>query len=668
MFAWRDNYISYNGAANDPYWTSVSLLENFEYPLTPFIDDSNNNFPITITGTPNPTSKLPSGNTGGSGFFVGNTSTPTYLTMPANSAWSLGTGNFTFECWVYITNFSDGSNFGGYMPIVTWGDGSYKVFRVRPTGINFESSSLFVSYNATWPGAVTIVINTWYNVALVRSSTTSVTAYLNGVPGTPTTINATAQFGDATNVMNVGVKPNDPGYWWGYMSNWRLTKGTALYSTTYTPSTIPLTASASTSGLLTFTNQGLISNNIFVDNSGVTNAPLTFTGSPSYSGLSPFDNTYPGSINFVSASVQYITIPSNIAFTYGTGDFTIECWFYRSSIGVIQYLIDQRNSGVANAIIPTLYIDASNFLVYFVSNAVRIQGASALSAGTWYSVSVSRSSTSTKMFLNGTQDGSTYTDSNSYATSRVSIGNNGATAGNYFNGYITNVRLSKGFAYYTANYTPSTIPLTNSTTYTSLLLLANSGFQDLSTQGQKITSTVAGSSRLSTIQKKFGTQSSLYTPQGYQTVSDATSLQFGTGDFTIECWVYRNAAGVLHSIISKGTSTTGYTLQINTSNQLIFTSTTTILKTSTTTIGATTWTYVAITRSGTTGYMFINGTLEGATYSDTTNYNQTSVMYIGADRSATNGLNGYLDDIRITKGVCRYTASFTAPTSSFPTS
>jgi hypothetical protein len=146
-------------------------------------------------------------------------------------------------------------------------------------------------------------------------------------------------------------------------------------------------------------------------------------------------------------------------------------------------------------------------------------------------------------------------------------------------------------------------------------------------------------------------------------------LTFGTSDFTIELWVYRNVSGVAHSLLCKGATTpTGWLLQINSSNQLVWTSAGTALKTSTTTIAATTWTFVTISRTGTTGYMFINGTLEGSSFTDNTNYNQTSNMYIGVDRSVLNGLNGYLDDVRITTGVCRYTATFAAPTSTFPTS
>jgi hypothetical protein len=80
---------------------------------------------------------------------------------------------------------------------------------------------------------------------------------------------------------------------------------------------------------------------------------------------------------------------------------------------------------------------------------------------------------------------------------------------------------------------------------------------------------------------------------------------------------------------------------------------------------------VAITRSGTSGKFFINGTQSGSTGTINNFTDSSTVLAIGALDTSTgwNGpypFNGYIDDLRITKGYARYTANFTAPTSAFP--
>ena len=91
------------------------------------------------------------------------------------------------------------------------------------------------------------------------------------------------------------------------------------------------------------------------------------------------------------------------------------------------------------------------------------------------------------------------------------------------------------------------------------------------------------------------------------------------------------------------------------------------LLTSTTVISNNTWYHVAITRSGTTLRMFIDGTQEASTTSSA-NFTSTTNMFIGADVNNTNQrINGYIQDLRITNGYARYTANFTPPTQAFPT-
>jgi len=545
--------------------------------------------------------------------------------------------------------------------------------------------------------STTVPLNTWTHVAVTRSGTT-VRFFVNGVQDANTpTVSGTLH--NNPSPLYVGVlNPGEGQYWLGNISNARVVKGVAVYTTGFTPSTFPLTAVQSanvngnpsaaitagqTSLLMNFTNIGMQNNTTFADVSTIT-ATATVTGAPYYAGLTPFTNAYPGSIRLGSAN--YLTFPSNAAYNLSNGIFTFEAWIYMTSIPSTSPILSWGNGSYATfRIAPTgINFEGSP------SSSLNANFPSTITTNTWYHVALVRSSTSTvTAYLNGVAGTpvTSLTSSNTYgnASNTLSIGFKADPQ--YFNGYVSNYRLVKGVAVYTSNFTPSTLPLpaTQSAnvygnpsaaitgTQTSLLVPGTTGgFQDLSRSGQRITNTTSTTSVKTvsaTQQFKFGTQSNTLLPTAYQTVIDATSLQYGTGDFTIEGWIYTNTAGVLYGIINKGASTpTGWSIEINTSNQLIWYSSGTAVKTSTDTIPATTWTYFAISRSGSNLYMFINGTLQGTAGTDSTNYNQTNNMIIGATRALGNGLNGFLDDLRITKGIARYTASFAAPTAAFPTS
>jgi hypothetical protein len=131
-------------------------------------------------------------------------------------------------------------------------------------------------------------------------------------------------------------------------------------------------------------------------------------------------------------------------------------------------------------------------------------------------------------------------------------------------------------------------------------------------------------------------------------------------------WVYRSASGT-YGLVSKGTSTTGWSVSLNASNQVVFSFAASSFN-STGTVAATTWTHIAVVREGTGSNqtkIYISGTNDG-TGTVATDFNQTNAMYVGADRVAGGAFNGYIDDLRITNGYARYTANFTAPTAAFP--
>ena len=642
--------------SGDPYWSNVSLLTNFENNLT-FRDESTNNIALTRTGVVNPSLNIPfSGGVGGSEYFSGSSS---YLSGPNIAALQMGTGDYTVEFWMYQTSVA-----GGQVVI--------EVGRPAISGVGFQIdtiSGVIQVYGGATTGTLLItagstqVTNTWYHIALTRQGTNT-KLFINGTQSGSTATDSTSY----TQAF-VWIGANSFGgsaYFRGFISNLRIVKGTAVYTANFTPPTAPLTAITNTSLLITGTGQGMFNNATFVDQ-GPNALTVTATGAPVYSGRSPFGNTYPGSVLF-SGTGQYLSVPNSapLQLTNSTA-FTLECWIYPTVVAVGKYIMTNYNQSSPYGGYG-FGIGCDNFnsqLQFWDGGSWRYFGA--ITANTWTHIAITYqgSGTTGLVFVNGVQQGSAFTvNANiSYTAGNALIGAQSASTG-FFSGYISNARVVKGTAVYTANFTPSTTPLT-AITNTSLLVRGDTGaFYDLSNNGNSMTST--GTTAVTTQVKKYGAESASYTATAYQTVVDAVNLQLGTGDYTIEAWVYRNAAGVLHSLICKGAAATGWLLQVNSSNQLVFTVTSTAILTSTTTIAATTWTFVTVTRSGTSTRLFVSGNLE-ATATDSTNFNQTNALLVGADRSNANGLNGYLDDIRITKGVARYTANFTPPTATFPT-
>jgi len=151
-----------------------------------------------------------------------------------------------------------------------------------------------------------------------------------------------------------------------------------------------------------------------------------------------------------NGSSSYLQVPTNNDFSYGTGDFTIEFWIRANSTST-QYLWDQRSS--SGTVIPGIYL--SNTLRYATAGVDRITGTTAVTTGTWNHVAVSRASGDIRLFLNGVQEGTTYNDTSTYAQSEVKIGIEFDNTDAY-NGYIDEVRVSKGVARYTSTFTVAT--------------------------------------------------------------------------------------------------------------------------------------------------------------------------------------------------------------------
>jgi hypothetical protein len=159
---------------------------------------------------------------------------------------------------------------------------------------------------------------------------------------------------------------------------------------------------------------------------------------------------------------------------------------------------------------------------------------------------------------------------------------------------------------------------------------------------------------------QFDGASSLSTP-------DSTDFEFGSSDFTLDCWVrFASVAADQLFIAHFGPNPnfSWYWAWMATNNMRFTWSTdgtsfTDFLSSWTPSIN--TWYHVAITRNGNTLRAFVNGTQIGTTTTTDSFFNIANALYIGRRETGSQPLNGWLDEIRISKGVARWTSSFTAP-------
>ena len=208
----------------------------------------------------------------------------------------------------------------------------------------------------------------------------------------------------------------------------------------------------------------------------------------------------------------------------------------------------------------------------------------------------------------------------------------------------------------------------------SLLLHMNGSnnsttFVDNSKNAGINTITTNGNVAISTAQSKFGGASAVFDGTGdYLSISNNSLYNFGTGDFTVEFWIYINSYQHTYTTIigtrpDIGTYSDGWSIDYNNSGNLYGYSDNTIaVAPGALTTGV--WTHIAFTRLSGICYLFKNGVVLSS-QANTQNFTRTSLS-IGAAGNGASSVNGYIDDLRITKGIARYASNFTPPTAPYP--
>ena len=180
-----------------------------------------------------------------------------------------------------------------------------------------------------------------------------------------------------------------------------------------------------------------------------------------------------GNLSFNGTTKQLNNITNSVDIQMATGDFTVEFWMYPTGgLGSYVALEIGRPAGVAGVGFQIDIVSGIIQVYYGPLISTNLTGIS-VSANTWYHVALTRSGGNLKLFVNGTQAGSTVSDTTNYNQSYLWIGANSPGTNTFYSGYLTNIRVIKGTSIYNSNFTPSTKPLT-AIPGTTLLVSANS--------------------------------------------------------------------------------------------------------------------------------------------------------------------------------------------------
>lgn len=656
-------------SATDDYFKYVTMLLKGEgtngAQNATFVDSSSSNHTLTrygdtLQGTFSPFSK-PVGGLGAS------FSTSSNITWPADIT-ATTSQDFCCEAWVYITGNAGttyGIIFAGSNIFGAGGDAGNLQFSIANDG---AIGMVMTGYLATASApAGTVTFNKWHHIVWCRTGTTCA-IFVNGTRISSGTSSYAATF---RYVNGLGVYRCQ-----GIFSNVRIVVGSNPYpatSTTLTVPTEPLTAIANTK-LLTCQEY------VIKDKSA---SPLSFTvTSVTPTLFSPFTSAtaYSAANNggsyYFDGTGDYISVPNSTDFQFGSGNWTIDFWIYPTSFAGFNVLVSYGYNQASNVRSFIVYINQTSGLLRLAQSSNGSDNSDnstgiTLTLNTWQHVAIVRNGANITSYLNGVSSGTNISAVSLHATStELTIGTQNDLV-NYFTGYLSGLRIVKGTAVYTGNFSTPTTPATAITNTKLLLSGTNGGIID----SVKSTNIIAkGNAQTSTTQKKFGNSSIYFDGSGDYIVTNSafTDLYaFGSGDFTIEFWLYLNTTtGVQIIYDSRPTSGGGGaqpTIYISGTTLLYYTNAGNRIAAASA-LTSSVWQHIAVCRSGTATKMFVNGTQVGSTYTDSTVYvNAAGAPRLGIELDLTSyPLNGYIDDLRVTKGIARYTANFTAPTATFP--
>jgi len=361
-----------------------------------------------------------------------------------------------------------------------------------------------------------------------------------------------------------------------------------------------------------------------------------------------------------------LLIAASEDFNFGTGDFTIEMWVKPDSMtgnssatvyGSESYRISVYPSTSAYQIQYQEYTNSTQ-LHYNLGHSIN---------GMWVYIALVREGGTIKLFANGLEitpiiaGGSATANYDHSSTGIQSIGSANAKPNwnDYFTGHISDVRVVKGSAVYTADFTIPSAPLTAVTGTTLLLpfddatIIDKSGSAVISVQGDVAVSDVAP--------PYVGGKSFTFDGTGDYVEAQDADISL-SGDFTIEAWVKVSSASGNQQIVAFPGSSNDAGLLTSGGSFVFADGNTNLISAGTLVVDQ--WHHVAVSRSSETVTLFVDGASVGTSSGHTATVGTSGDVNVGSNTSNGNLLTGELADIRIVESAV-YTDTFTPPTGSY---
>lgn len=640
--------------------SSTNSLDN-----STFIDRSTNTHSVTTSGDPTQTAFHPyldnwSAEFDGTDDGIAISNYGSTLDMSFS-------GEFTIEYWYYqTTSQSYATQFGLYQT-----SGNNRAITVMQASSG--NPMLYISSNGSGfstRGLGAKPLNEWTHVAITRDSSDDVRVFRNGVQQ-GSDLNFPSIYSGGATPFVIGAQWDGTGVYRefpGNISNFRFVKGTALYTSDFTPPTEKLTAITNTALLTCQSNR-------FIDNStnGLTITPY---GNSKTSAFNPFgqESEYATGENKGSAyfdGTSYLSVPNSSDWAPGTGDFCYEGWFKfaNDNVDVGLFCPTVLNNGafdIRRISDGTLRIGRYNTAWDSYTSSLTLSDA-------WHHIAFVRNSGTVAIYVDGVdriQTGASNTQNYGISTSTLSIGDNATV--NEFSGYMSDIRITKGSPVYTSAFTPPTSPVGN--TGASLYLpMDNAGIFDKTGNttlvptgtfsGMVDPETTSSNTAVATTAIAFNNRPLLLTDIGLSIIS---------GDFTVEFWAECNSQG--QACILFDNHPTAYNGSFSMRSDYVS-------GTNSTMYGSVcghnfnfsypvadflnTPAHWAITKEGSSVKIFLNGVQKNTTGTATGTSDISDGIYIGGAAGPTSGysnLVGMMEGFQIHYGLAKYTQNFTPPT------